>query len=132
MTHAKPTVTPLTPPSRVATSQLLATPKALGPHQGSLWPLVLLATLEGHVCALWFAVPPGNYGSDKEPHDGVFTDAQSFCFGADRSDPHPQGGLGALGWSSPRLSTSPFSFPLVTLVFTSFKVRCSDRTHPQV
>lgn len=71
-----------------------------------------------------------NYSSDREPHDGVFTGAQSFCFGADRSDPNPQGGLGGLGWSSPRLSASPFSFPLVTMVFTSFQVKMQGSNTP--
>ena len=88
--HAMPTVTPHTPlttPSSVATSQLSATPKALGSLQGSLCPQVLLATLERQVWALWFAVPPRNYRSDGEPQDGILLTHSSFCLGADTSSP---------------------------------------------
>lgn len=79
--------TPLTAPSSVTTSQLFAAPKALGSLQGSPCPLVLLATLEGHVWALWFAVPPGNYSSDREPQDGILLTRNPFCLGAGLSSP---------------------------------------------
>lgn len=54
-----PTVSP--------TSQFLAPLMALGPLEGSLCPLVLLATLEGCLCSLWFAFPPVNSSSEREP-----------------------------------------------------------------
>ena len=61
-----------------------------------------------------------------------FTDTQSVLFGGRHLKPHPQCGSEGLGRSSPHLSTSLLSFPLVNTLFTSLKVRCSGQIYPQV